>query len=329
MTPLSSSTEARAEILAAAANGLDNLILWSSLAGAATPKAANDTVEACRLELDLGADGTFDDAVRLYKLPNDPAAALHGLHVDKSQPLYQLQADGMNISLRWGIFKAPFPFMRDRCATYIECTKEFTEASGRRGFARYLRSHATGGLHGSNVPVDIRSWGVVLLETASPSVLHVSSRVDIDWSSHTPTWVATMMTSRRAQSVKQLPSALRLAKKLTQARCAICLNKPFFLSRESQLAPCCDCARPVCCNCRALGAGDGQATSCWACVSAKAKVKRPAPRPHSKSIAMLDKTPQTCRRKTPVTTATSGLYTPQNHRRQKEPPLDLSYLPPL
>ncbi|KDO24625.1 hypothetical protein SPRG_10157 [Saprolegnia parasitica CBS 223.65] len=328
MTPLNTSTEARTEILAAAADGLNALIHWSSLVGAVAPTTANDTAEVCRLELDLGAAGAFDDAARLYELPNDPAAVLHGLHVDKSQPLYQFQADGMAISLRWGVFKAPLPFMRDRCATYIECTKEFTEASGRRGFARYLQSHATGALHGSNVPVDIRSWGVVLLETSNPSVLHVSSRVDIDWSSHTPNWVATMMTSRRAQSVKQLPSALRLAKKLTQARCAICLNKPFFLSRESQLAPCCDCARRVCCNCRALGAGDDQATSCWACVSAKAK--RHAHRPHSKSIAMLEDAPQTCRRKTPVSSIkTPAWFTPQNHRRQKEPPVDLSYLPPL
>ncbi|OQR86690.1 hypothetical protein ACHHYP_10289 [Achlya hypogyna] len=322
--PLSASVSAAHT---AATEGLHELIHWAAQTGQVAPKTARLTFEACRHELVLDGAGNFDDLVALYRNPTDAAAALYNVHVDKSQVVFSCPSDDANtkVSVRWGTFKAPLPFMRDRCATYLEATQTFNDASGRRGFARYIRSHATGVLHGSNVPVEIRSWGVVFVETADPNVLHVSSTVDIDWRGNAPAWVATMMTSRRAQAIKHLAQVLRLSKKLAAARCAICLTKPFFLARDTQLAPCRDCARPVCTNCRALGAGDGESTSCWACVSAKSKK---AGRPPSKSLAMADDAPQTCRRKSSSEYMAHGWYTPQNHRRSKGTPVDLSYLPP-
>ncbi|KDO24624.1 hypothetical protein SPRG_10156 [Saprolegnia parasitica CBS 223.65] len=262
-----------ADILATALAGMANLLAWAKSEGSLHSVASNGAFEACRCELALDGSGTFDDVVQLYKSPNDAAAALHHVHVDKSQALYTFTSSCHDIALRWGVFKAPFPFMRDRSATYIKYTKEFTNANGLRGFARLIKSHTLGRVdHANYVRANIRSWGVVVVETADPNVLHVSSTVDIDWHGNTPAWVATLMTSRRTQSIKALATVLRLSKKTATKHCSVCTNKSRAFNRFSQLVPCTDCTKPVCSTCRSMP-NRGE-TCCWGCVKNKVVVRR-------------------------------------------------------
>ncbi|EQC36715.1 hypothetical protein SDRG_06150 [Saprolegnia diclina VS20] len=270
--PLLQSND-HADILATASAGMADLLAWAKPEGSLHSAATNWAFEACRYELSLDGSGTFDDVVKLYKSPNDVAAALHHVHVDKSQVLYTFTASSMDIALRWGVFRSPFPLMRDRSATYIEHTKEFATASGLRGFARLIKSHAIGRVDDANyVRANIRSWGVVVMETPDPNVLHVSSTVDIDWHGSTPTWVATLMTSRRAQSIKALATVLRTSKKMALKHCSVCTNKSRAFNRFSQLVPCTDCTKPVCSTCRSMP--NRGATCCWGCVKNKVVVRR-------------------------------------------------------
>ncbi|OQR85710.1 hypothetical protein ACHHYP_11508 [Achlya hypogyna] len=286
--PIDSAT--RSAILDKATGGIRDLINWAQQtpAGKLLPKTTNWTFEACRVELELGDAGTFDDVIHLYKTPGDAAASLHYVHVDRSQVLFPLEAPGMDISLRWGLFRAPLPFMRDRSATYIEYSKEFTDPNGRRGFARYIRSHALGHNDSRFVHTEIRSWGVVIVETNDPNVLHVSSTVDIDWNGNMPAWMAALMTSRRAQAIKQLAHVLRVSKKLAAKRCGICRAKPSFLARGSRLVACDDCTKVVCNDCRSPHIHAPGATSCWICASIKTDPHAHDLRVHCNSTVMRD-----------------------------------------
>ncbi|OQR86709.1 hypothetical protein ACHHYP_10285 [Achlya hypogyna] len=201
--------EARATVLDKAAAGIKHLIQWAQQTpeGKLLPKTATWTYEACRHVVNLGDAGSLEDIARVYQ--NCVQSDSTHLHVDKSRQLYSLPADAMNVAVRWGIFRAPLPFMRDRCVTYVEATKFFIDAHGRRGFARYIRSHPSKEAHHSYVGADIRSWGVVIVETADPAIFIASSTVDIDWKGSISSRVATTMTSRRAQSIKKLASVVR------------------------------------------------------------------------------------------------------------------------
>ncbi|OQS03398.1 hypothetical protein THRCLA_04305 [Thraustotheca clavata] len=317
-------------ILTKASKGMDDLINWAKQTPKSKllPKTTNWTFEACRHELNLDGAGTFDDLIALYQSSNDMAATMNYVHVDKSQVLFPLDAPGINISLRLGIFRAPLPFMRDRSATYIEYTKEFIDSLGRRGFARYIRSHSLGAVHTSYVRANIRSWGVVIVETNDPQVLHVSSTVDIDWNGNMPTWVATLMTSRRAQSIKNLAAVLRASKKLRLKRCGGCGLKPGFFTRDIQLVPCSNCANLMCTTCRSVTSTS--AVRCWSCVRAISKVNTSHP------IVILEQdagnnTPHSCQHyeSTRLSEKMSWL-SPQNHHHHHVPAaevtMDLSYL---
>ncbi|OQR86703.1 hypothetical protein ACHHYP_10288 [Achlya hypogyna] len=317
----------RIAILKKASGGIQDLINWAQQtpAGKLLPKTTNWTFEACRVELELGDAGTFDDVIRLYETPGDEAACANCVHVDKSQVLFPIEADGMNISLRLGIFRAPLPFMRDRSATYIEYTKEFTDRNGRRGFARYIRSHALGAMHTCYVRANIRSWGVVIVETNDPNVLHVSSTVDIDWNGNMAAWVATMMTSRRAQAIKSIPTVLRQSKKTATKRCGICLAKPGFFG--GALSECEECERMVCSGCRAMHNNAATGATCWGCIRGKSSV---FVREDGKSFVRVEAppSPQSCNHKTQGHLADKmGWASPQNHHHAKEALVDLSYLP--
>ncbi|KDO24623.1 hypothetical protein SPRG_10155 [Saprolegnia parasitica CBS 223.65] len=323
----------RLAILEKASGGIQDLINWAqqNAQGKMLPKTTNWTFEACRIELNLDDAGTFDDVIRLYQNPGDAAAAMHYLHVDKSQVLFPLEADGMDISLRLGIFKAPLPFMRERSATYIEYTKEFTDEHGRRGFARYIRSHALGSLHTCYVRANIRSWGVVLVETADPNVLHVSSTVDIDWNGNMAAWVATMMTSRRAQSIKQLPSALRLSKKLATKHCGVCRSKPGFFS--GSLTECTDCTKLVCASCMSVHKTTENGAACWGCIRHKSSLLLRATDDGKTVLTSYDAPPSplSCDHKSHSHLVDKmGWTSPQNNgvHQAKEALVDLSYLPP-
>ncbi|OQS03395.1 hypothetical protein THRCLA_04304 [Thraustotheca clavata] len=316
-------------ILKKASGGIEELINWAQQTpeGKLLPKTTNWTFEACRWELELNGEGTFDDVITLYKNPDDVSATMNYIHVDKSQELFPLEAPGMDISLRWGIFRAPLPFMRDRCATYIEYTKEFIDHFGRRGFARYIRSHALGSIDPRYVRTEIRSWGVVIVETMDPSVLHVSSTVDIDWNGNMPTWVSALMTSRRAQSIKNLANVLRASRKLIQKRCGVCATKPSFLGR--QLVHCHDCTKPICGDCRSHHSHTPGASSCWGCVSDRSKMFYHEVRFHSKSIVAQEgispeKFPSFGPTRYSQSTTWPSIVDDLDNR---EPPVDLSYLP--
>ncbi|KDO24622.1 hypothetical protein SPRG_10154, partial [Saprolegnia parasitica CBS 223.65] len=327
-----SSPEGRAAVLEKAAHGIQELINWAQQTtpgGKFLPKTTNWTFEACRFELDLSGVGTFDELIQLYKDPSDTAATLNYVHVDKSQELFPLNEPGMDISLRWGFFRAPLPFMRDRSATYIEYTKEFTDRFGRRGFARYIRSHALGAVDTRFVHTEIRSWGVVIVETATPSMLHVSSTVDIDWNGNMPSWVATMMTSRRAQSIKALATVLRTSKKIALKRCGICFTKPSTWKKQSALVTCYDCDKLVCIECRSIHSHASGVSSCWGCVSHKTKLHLQDKSVRSKSAATGDSEtpPPSCMHKSPPARFSQATAEWYGEERPTNDHVDLSYLP--
>ncbi|KDO24621.1 hypothetical protein SPRG_10153 [Saprolegnia parasitica CBS 223.65] len=245
----------QAGVTAMATDGLTHLIRWAQQTpeGKLLPKTATWTYEACRHVVDLAGVGTLDDIIRVYEEPSDGSS----LHFDKSRLLLSLQKTrAMRLSLRWGLFRAPWPFMRDRCATYLECSKTFIDAHGRRGYARYIRSHPTTAAHHNYVSADVRSWGVVVVETAEPGVFTASSTVDIDWKGTISSTIATRMTSKRAQSIARLGAVVRAALHKAPARCSSCNEKP--LKVDGQLVLCHLTKKVVCSGCRVKATSLGQ-----------------------------------------------------------------------
>ncbi|OQR81796.1 hypothetical protein THRCLA_11404 [Thraustotheca clavata] len=324
-------------VVAKAAQGLKEIIDWADNAKL-TPRAITSNYEACRHQLEL-TRAKFDDLIRLYQSPDDTTAMVAHVHVDKSQALYPLQAPDMQVALRWGVFKAPMPFMRDRDATYIESSKVFTDRHGRKGFARYITSQPMASMNGnqSYFRADIRLWGVVIVESSDPLVLNVSSLIDIDWKM--PTYVASLMTSKRVQSIKQLAPVLRASNKLLLTRCSMCFANPASFDKKVDLVPCLLCKKPLCPPCRSIGNRATGISMCLACAGAKAQVKHHNCTRETRGYSMLESETSTVESvadvKTPISsryagarraTMEGGWYTPQNHRRNKETPLDLSYL---
>ncbi|EQC36712.1 hypothetical protein SDRG_06147 [Saprolegnia diclina VS20] len=245
----------RAAVTAMATDGLTHLIRWAQQTpeGKLLPKTATWTYEACRHMVNVAGVGSLDDIIRVYEEPMDGSS----LHFDKSRLLLSLQkTPAMRLSLRWGLFRAPLPFMRDRCATYLECSKTFVDAHGRRGYARYIRSHPTTAAHTTYVSADVRSWGVVVIETAEPGVFQASSTVDIDWKGTISSAIATRMTSKRAQSVARLGAVVRAMLHKSPARCSTCNEKPRKV--DSQLALCPSTKKLVCSTCRVKATSLGQ-----------------------------------------------------------------------
>ncbi|EQC36711.1 hypothetical protein SDRG_06146 [Saprolegnia diclina VS20] len=302
----------RSALLARATSGIDELITWAQEPSRSKmyPKSATWTHEACRCELDMHDVGSLDDLVTLYRSADDAAAVAGHVHADKVQTFSSFKAGGLHVALQWGIFQAPFPIMHDRDATFLECSKKFTDPSGRRGFARFITSCEMGSMGEGYVRVDLRAWGVVLLETADPNILHASTLVDVDWKGHVTTCTATRMTSRLAQSIKHLPSILRASKKDAQHRCSMCRSKPRMCDAHSKLTPCESCAKPLCDNCRGISQRLSGATACLVCVC---KARDEA---MTRSTAISD-----------ASTVESELRSPTAWEWSTEPgPVDLGYL---
>ncbi|KDO24643.1 hypothetical protein SPRG_10176 [Saprolegnia parasitica CBS 223.65] len=309
----------KSAILATAGQGINELIAWAT-AGGKPP--VTHTYEACRCQLRLPTP--LDDVGRLLASPSDAAAAASYVHVDKSTLLQTIESNHLQVELRYGIFKAPVPFMRDRDATYIECFKHFTDGHGRRGVARYLTSHElpTTTPNASYVRVDIRTWGIVVVESSDPLVLHASSVVDVDWKS-VSAYIGSHMTTRRAQSVKHLDTVVRASLKKLFERCSMCLTKPSSFERANNFAACVGCAKPLCPRVRVA--------ICLACAGAKARAKVPTRETLLESEASTvesDTKSPTVHRTPRRMSCESGWLTPQYHRprRPTEAPLDLTYL---
>ncbi|OQR86712.1 hypothetical protein ACHHYP_10284 [Achlya hypogyna] len=241
----------RTQMLERAATGLSDLITWAQEPSASKmfPKSATWTHEACRAELNMAGEGTLDDLILLYRTFDDVAAVAAHVHADKVQPFTHFKAGGVHVALQWGIFTAPLPVMHDRDATYLEASKTFIDAMGRRGFARYITSYPLGSMGEGYVRVDIRSWGVVLIETTDANVIHASTIVDVDWKGHITTCTATHMTSRLAQSIKHLPATLHASKK----------------NAAERLHPCHVCGKPLCESCKGISNRMSGSSACLAC----------------------------------------------------------------
>ncbi|EQC36732.1 hypothetical protein SDRG_06167 [Saprolegnia diclina VS20] len=317
----------KSAILATAGQGINELISWAT--GSGKPPVSN-TYEACRCQLRLPTP--LDDVGRLLASPNDAAAAASYVHVDKSTLLHVVESDHLHVELRYGIFKAPVPFMRDRDVTYIECFKAFTDTNGRRGVARYLTSHEfpTTTPNASYVRAVVRTWGIVVVESSDPLVLHASSVVDVDWKS-VSTVIGSRMTSRRAQSVKHLDTVVRASLKKLFERCSMCLTKPSSFERANNFVACVGCAKPLCVGCKDIGSRASGVAICLACAGAKARAKVPTRETllESEASTVESDTKSPPVHRTPRRlSCESGWLTPQYHRprRQTEAPLDLTYL---
>ncbi|OQR87553.1 hypothetical protein ACHHYP_08537 [Achlya hypogyna] len=314
--PLVVEARERASVVLTASHAMEALLAWTdgSPPNRRIPKSATWAFEVCRQPLVV--KGGLHPLVQLYRSSSLPPYT----GVDKAQVLFQCDADGMTVTLNWGVFRAPIPFVRDRDVCYLECSKVFTSAHGRDGFARLITSYPlrTMDFRSGYVRADVRQWGVVLLEGTDPDVVLANSVVDIDWKGRMPTWVASLMTTRRARSLKHLPAALRVLESRAKHRCALCNSKPSCLEAAPRLVACSDCSKMFCHNCRSTDT----APTCIVCQRAQ---RQYFDRPFTEVLTTRNR-PQSCRHKTRGTAPHGGWFTPQNHRRARGTTLDLSYV---
>ncbi|EQC36733.1 hypothetical protein SDRG_06168 [Saprolegnia diclina VS20] len=314
----------RTRLLERATTGLEDLVAWADglPPNSHVPRSPTWASEVCRQQLVFERYHDLDDIVELYKAPSSY------LGVDNARVLYETTTATAKVALKWGVFRSPIPFVRDRDACYLESSQLFLDRRGRRGFARFITSYPLRAMdyRSGYIRADVRNWGLVLLESSDTKVIYASTIVDIDWKGQMPAWGASHMTSRRAQSIKQLPALLR---KRLRDRCGLCHVKPAIFELGPRLVPCTACRKPLCVRCRNADV----APVCVICRHPRAP--RPATRP-SRVVSDLASTvgsagdarsPQTCRHATRGhAAADSGWFTPQDHRRPRGTGLDLSYV---
>ncbi|CAK4567799.1 unnamed protein product [Aphanomyces euteiches] len=216
--------------------------------------------------------GTIDEVASLFYPDDEPYANLRRVFPDllDAQTIYALnlpsaRAPRHYIGVQWMAFEAPSPLMKHRDFCFLECQDDFTDGSGRRGWARSLtsiRSEMCPELDSSSGMVrgSMYRTGCIFVEMELEGRLEVTYFVQIDYKGQVPKAMQISGMRRHIKSMALVESLIlqlrlkdtpfltevELVPKHARRACQVCKVAFGTFQRRRR---CRKCGEVVCLNC--------------------------------------------------------------------------------